>query len=108
MRLYIYKVCDTPELRAEGLQNEIINEDECCVFEYGSFAQSPTFWGKNTLEDLYVSLVSGHHVVDCKKIRAFDLTPVKLSGSGDMALETKVPLPIGSIVRYNIDWIDIE
>ena len=95
MIFYVHKVCDTAALRAEGLQFCEIGTRDCCLFIYPT-RLSPTFWGKNTPQDLWVSLIDEGIVIDCKKIRAFDLTPVSLDGRGDMAVETRVPLNIGA------------
>lgn len=83
----------------QGMQNDMLEEGSCCAFVFDGRVQ-PRFWGKNTIQDLYVSLIDGDKVVDCKKICSYDLTPVVMSGFGDKALETLDKLDIGARVVF--------
>lgn len=88
------------------MQNDMLDECSCCVFVYDGRI-SPRFWGKNTLQDLYVILIDDGIVVDCKRIGSFDLTPVVLEGLGDMAIELLDEVPIGSKVVMTGDRVAI-
>lgn len=100
----ICKICDTAELRIEGMQNRKMERDECCVFSYETETQ-PKFWGKNTPQCLWVSLISGGRVVDSKKIMKMDETPVCLSGRGNIAIESRRKIQVGSNVLLNGDEV---
>lgn len=84
----------------------MLEEGTCCAFVFDGRVQ-PRFWGKNTLQDLYVSLIDDGVVVDCKKICSFDLTPVVMTGFGDRAIETLDAIEIGARVVFVGDRIAI-
>lgn len=84
----------------------MLEEGTCCAFVFDGRVQ-PRFWGKNTLQDLYVSLIDDGVVVDCKKICSFDLNPVVMTGFGDRAIETLDAIEIGARVVFVGDRIAI-
>ena len=92
-------MCKTSEEREQGMQNDMLEEGSCCAFIFEGRVQ-PRFWGKNTIQDLYVSLIDGDEVVDCRKIDSFDLEPVIMAGFGDKAIETLDRIEIGSKVVF--------
>ena len=103
----ICRICSDEGSRREGMQLREMGPGECCLFVYDA-AVSPRFWGRNTPQDLWVSLVSGGEVVDSQPIARMDETPVALSGRGELALETLVPLEIGSCVTVSGDEVAIS
>ena len=90
----------------QGMQNDMLDEGTCCAFVFDGRVQ-PRFWGKNTIQDLYVALIDGEKVVDCKKIHSFDLTPVVMEGFGDKAIEVLDEIAIGSKVVFTGDRIAV-
>ena len=103
----ICKICDTHELRIEGMQNRKMRQNEYCVFLYEGEVQ-PRFWGKNTLQDLWVSLINCGRVVDSKKIIRMDETPVVMSGRGDMVIESRRKIPVGASISLNGDEVQVK
>lgn len=105
--LKIRKICDTAELRAEGLQNVEMTEDECCLFLYDA-GVSPRFWGRNTLHDLWATLVANGRAIDSERIIGMDETPVCMRGRGSMVIESIVKIPIGAGIKLNGDEVVIS
>lgn len=89
--LHIIKRCDTPDSRAEGLQNIEITKDECCLFLFDAKSQH-TFWGLNTPQQIWVNFVTDNGgilaVREAKPIYPNNLSPVKSIGKYSIAFES--------------------
>ena len=96
----IKKTCTTVEERRQGMMNDYLEPDECCVFVYESDAYR-SFWGKDTPQDLFVSLVCDGVVVESRRIYAYDERPVKLKKHiGSICIETLDRLYVGQHVTF--------
>lgn len=97
----IVKICSTPEERIDGLQDTPIARDECCVFIYETKKTMPKFWGKNTPNKLYATLVNDGIAVDSQVINAMDESSVVLYGEGDIVIESRKKIYPGAKVVFN-------
>lgn len=104
----IKKICATPAERERGMQNDTLEPDECCVFQYGVKMNYPVFWGKDTPQNLYICLISDGVCVFSSKIKKMDMSPVILNGSGDMVVESIRKIYEGQNVTINGKKLVVE
>ena len=87
--MMIYRVkrfCNTPALRVQGMKNDTLEPDECCVFAYPK-ENYLSFWMLDTPQDLAILFGMGNLVSGTHKMFAYDKTQITSESLANIAIE---------------------
>lgn len=87
LRYKAIRVCRTPTERALGLQHRAIADDECCLFMFDA-PEQVSFWGKNTVQPLYMNCIKNGEVMESYLLEQGSREPVRSMGEYSVVMET--------------------